>query len=69
MILSAMIMLCLISFTQYYITRRQAKTELLEKAGNDMRENQRVASVKAEVESAVRNFKVTHRGCRCRLQA
>ena len=59
MILSAMIMLCLISFTQYYITRRQAKTELLEKAGNDMRENQRVASVKAEVESAVRNFKVT----------
>lgn len=59
MILSAMLMLCLISFTQYYITRREAKSELLTKAGNDLKENQRVATVKADVESAVRNFKVT----------
>jgi len=59
MILSAMLMLCLISFTQYYIIRREAKSELLTKAGNDLKENQRVATVKADVESAVRNFKVT----------
>jgi hypothetical protein len=59
MILSAMLMLCVISFTQYYIIRREAKSELLTKAGNDLKENQRVATVKADVESAVRNFKVT----------
>lgn len=55
MFLAAIFMLTLISFTQYYITRREAKSEILVKASRDLSENQRVAAVRADVESAVRN--------------
>jgi sigma-B regulation protein RsbU (phosphoserine phosphatase) len=51
------VMMWLTSFAQYYMTRREAKNEILSKAGRDMKESQRVAVVKAEVESAVRNIK------------
>ena len=46
---------------QYFLAQRGIKQELLEKAARDMEQSQRVASVKAEVESAVRNIKASVR--------
>lgn len=55
LIITAAVALELIGLVQYFMASNGAKAELLEKAERDMAESTRVAAVKAEVESAVRN--------------
>ena len=57
-ILVAAIMIEMVVVVQYYLAQRGLKQELLQKASRDMDQSQRVAAVKAEVETAVRNVKL-----------
>lgn len=57
-ILVAAIMTEMVVVVQYYLAQRGLKQELLQKASRDMDQSQRVAAVKAEVETAVRNVKL-----------
>ena len=56
LILAAVIIIEMLGAAQYFMTRNSLRQELLAKAERDMVENQRVAGIKAEVESAVRNI-------------
>ena len=60
-VIAAAVMLEMVVAVQYFLAQRGIKQELLEKAARDMEQSQRVASVKAEVESAVRNIKASVR--------
>ena len=60
-VIVAAVMLEMVVAVQYFLAQRGIKQELLEKAARDMEQSQRVASVKAEVESAVRNIKASVR--------
>lgn len=56
LILAALVIIEVLGAAQYFMARNSLRHELLVKAERDMRENQRVVSTKAEVESAVRNI-------------
>lgn len=56
LILAALVIIEVLGTAQYFMARNSLRHELLVKAERDMRENQRVVSTKAEVESAVRNI-------------
>lgn len=60
-VIVAAVMLEMVVAVQYFLAQRGIKQELLEKAARDMEQSQRVASVKAEVESAVRNINASVR--------
>ena len=60
-VIAAAVMLEMVVAVQYFLAQHGIKQELLEKAARDMEQSQRVASVKAEVESAVRNIKASVR--------
>jgi ligand-binding sensor protein len=60
-VIAAAVMLEMVVAVQYFLAQRGIKQELLEKAARDMEQSQRVASVKSEVESAVRNIKASVR--------
>lgn len=60
-VIVAAVMLEMVVAVQYFLAQHGIKQELLEKAARDMEQSQRVASVKAEVESAVRNIKASVR--------
>ena len=60
-VIVAAVMLEMVVAVQYFLAQRGIKQELLEKAARDMEQSQRMASVKAEVESAVRNIKASVR--------
>jgi uncharacterized protein YneF (UPF0154 family) len=60
-VIVAAVMLEMVVAVQYFLAQRGIKQELLEKAARDMEQSQRVAAVKAEVESAVRNIKASVR--------
>lgn len=57
-VIVAAVMLEMVVAVQYFLAQRGIKQELLEKAARDMDQSQRVAAVKAEVETAVRNVKL-----------
>jgi uncharacterized protein YpmB len=56
LIIVAAILLEVMGAAQYFLAQRGTRDELLVKAQRDMDQSQRVAMVKAEVESAVRNI-------------
>lgn len=56
LIIAAAIVLELMGAAQYFMAKRGVEQELLAKAERDIRDNQRVATVRAQVESAVRNI-------------
>ena len=60
-VIVAAVMLEMVVAVQYFLAQRGIKQELQEKAARDMEQSQRVASVKAEVESAVRNINASVR--------
>lgn len=60
-VIVAAVILEMVVAVQYFLAQRGIKQELLEKAARDMEQSQRVASVKAEVESAVRNINASVR--------
>ena len=55
LIVAAAIIIEVLGAAQYFMTRNGAKQEMLEKAQRDMQESQRVAIVKTEVETALKN--------------
>jgi chaperonin cofactor prefoldin len=55
LIVAAAIIIEVLGAAQYFMTRNGAKQEMLEKAQRDMQESQRVAMVKTEVETALKN--------------
>lgn len=57
-VIVAAVMLEMVVAVQYFLAQRGLKQELLQKASRDMDQSQRVAAVKAEVETAVRNVKL-----------
>ena len=57
LIVAAALLLEAMGAAQYFLATYGTEAELLEKAGRDMEESQRVAAVKSEVETAFRNIK------------
>ena len=55
LIITAAVIVEVMAATQYFMTQHVLERELLAKAQRDMQESQRVATVKARVESAVEN--------------
>ena len=55
LIIAAAIIIEVIGAVQYFMARSGVRNEVLDKAGRDMRESQRVALVKNEVETALKN--------------
>lgn len=55
LIITAAIIIELIRAVQYYMARHGVKTEVVAKAQRDMQESQRVAMVRTEVETAIKN--------------
>lgn len=55
LIITAAIIIEAIGAVQYYMARRSATQEVLAKAARDIKESQRVASVKSEVETVINN--------------
>lgn len=58
-IVAAALLLEAMGAAQYFLATYGAEAELLGKAERDMKESQRVAAVKSEVETALRNIKST----------
>jgi len=61
LIIAAAVIIELMGGVQYFMARYGAKQEMLSKAQRDIEESQRVASVKAEVETALKNAEQTVR--------
>lgn len=57
MIIAAAILLEVMGGAQYFMAVYGTEAELLDKAGRDMEQSQRVATAKGEVESALRNLR------------
>lgn len=57
MIIAAAILLEVMGGAQYFMAVYGTEAELLDKAGRDMEQSQRVATVRGEVESALRNLR------------
>ena len=55
LVIAAAVAIQVIAAVQYFMIRHNTKSELLAKAQRDMAESQRVAVVKAEVETAINN--------------
>ena len=55
LIVAAAIIIEVLGAAQYFMARSGARNELLAKAQRDMQESQRVAMVKTEVETALKN--------------
>ena len=56
LILAAFVIIEVLGAVQYFMARNGVRQEMLLKAEHDMAESQRVATIKAQVESAVRNI-------------
>lgn len=56
LIIAAFLVVELTGAVQHFLTRRLAEQEMLSQAQRDIQENQRVAIIKAETETAVRNI-------------
>ena len=56
LIIAATVALVVIGVAQYFIVRQGIEKEVLAKAERDMMESKRVAEIKAQVESAIRNI-------------